>query len=134
MDLTAMVSASYVLVAGGIPLLVALFALSRRGARLGAITVQAGDDILGGLLFALIFPAGIIAGAGHYILQANTGYYGTPGDFRNSATFVGICWLFIDVVAPVLAVLGISLLGSAAYRRWRAHRRREAPASRESER
>src|ERR1700690_726427 len=121
-DFATLVNVAWLVSAGGGSLLVGLFALSWSGARIGPIDVRVSDSVFGGLLLAVVVPAAILGGFGIYILHARTGYYATPDDFRNSATFVGICWFFIDVVAPVLSLLGLAMLGSAALRRWHAHR------------
>ena len=119
----AVVAGWLVLIAGGL-LIVALSALSRRGDRVGSTGVRVSDGVLAGLGFLLEVPGGIVAGFGHYILDANTGAYGTLGDFRNSATFVDICWFFILVAAPASALVGTGLLASAAFRRGRSNRHR----------
>jgi hypothetical protein len=119
-DLGAAVSAAWLVLVGGMLLIFGLYGLSRRGAAAGPIRVRLGDDVLGGLVLALVFPAGIVAGFGHYILQANTGSYGTPDDFRNGGTFVNICWFFIVVVAPGFLLLGAAVLLRAL---WQALRR-----------
>jgi hypothetical protein len=131
-DLLTAVNAANLASAGGGLLLVGLFVLSRRGARLGSIEIRLSDHVFGGLLFALVVPLVIVAGFGPYILHANVGYYGTPDDFRNSATFVDICWFFIVAVAPAFVLLGLVMLGSAAFRRRRGNRRKEAPPGRRS--
>jgi hypothetical protein len=127
MDLGTAVAASWLVFVGGVLLLGALFPLTRRAIRFGTFRVQVREDVFLGVGLVLVPPAGLVAGFGHYILDANTGVYGTPGDFRNSAAFVNTCWFFVVVVAPAVALLGLALLASAAFRGWRAHRHPEAP-------
>jgi hypothetical protein len=115
------VSLAHFVIAGGVVAFLGLFALSRRTA-LGSAIPQAIDGILGALVFAVVIPAVIVAVAGGYILQANTGYYGTTGDFRNSEAFVNLCWFCIELVAPACVAVGIAILGSASIKVWRAHR------------
>ena len=117
-DLMTAVNVANLVSAGGGLLLVGLFVLSRGGARVGPIEIRLSDRVFGGLLFALVVPLVIVAGVGPYILHANTGYYGTPDDFRNSGTFVDICGFFIVAVAPAFALGGIITLGMAFFRHW----------------
>jgi hypothetical protein len=123
--LSNLVSGAFVAGVGGAVILFLLFALWKQGTRLGPMKARLSDDVLGGLLFAFVGLLMIVVGAGHYLLQANTGAYGTPDDFRNGAMFVDICWFAIVVVAPVVSILGFALLGSVAFRGWRTRRLRQ---------
>jgi hypothetical protein len=126
-DLVTVVNAANLASVSGILLLGGLFVLSRSGARVGSIEIRLSDYVFGSLLLALVVPLFIVAGVGPYILHANTGYYGRPDDFRNSAAFVNGCWFFVLGVAPTLSLLGLALLGLAAVRRWRGDRSQAPP-------
>jgi hypothetical protein len=119
---TAVNVANLVSAAGGL-LLVGVFVLSRIGARVGPIAVHVDELVWGGLLFAVVAPAVIVAGFGQYIVHANIGYYSSPDDYRNGAAFVNTCWFFIRVVAPAVSLVGFGFLGVAVFRRWRANHR-----------
>ena len=67
-------------------------------------------DVLGSLLIAVIGPVIIVSGSGHYILQAGTGYFQVPSDFRNSQEWVyGLYW-FMAIASALWA--GFCLLGT----------------------
>jgi len=119
------VFASSVVLVGAILLIFGLYGLSRRRTRFGPISVRVGDEVLGRLALALVFPSVLVSGFGNSILHANIWYWPTPDDFRNSTTFVNICWFFILPVAPSVSLLGFWLLGFGAFRRWQEHRRRK---------
>ena len=60
-------------------------------------------DVLGSLLMAVMGPVIIVSGSGHYILQAGTGYFQVPSDFRNSQEWVyGLYW-FMAIASPLWA-------------------------------
>ena len=124
-DLGSAVVAAWLVMLGAGALNFALFALSRHRTRIRTVEVRVGDDVLVGLGVLFLVPAAIVAGFGHYILEANTGSYGRPSDFRNSATLAGICWFFIRVVAPASILLGLGILARAVFRHWQTNRRRQ---------
>ena len=82
-DLGSAVVAAWLVMLGAGALNFALFALSRHRTRIRTVEVQVGDDVLVGLGVLFLVPAAIVAGFGHYILEANTGSYGRPSDFRS---------------------------------------------------
>jgi hypothetical protein len=67
-------------------------------------------DVFFSLLMAVIGPFTIVTGSGHYILQAGTGYFQVPSDFRNSQEWVyGLYW-FMAIASPLWA--GLCLIGT----------------------
>lgn len=103
-------------VASGIAMVafVALVVVSKT--HIGSVRFRPSDLALGGWFFAVVVPLLIIAGMGGYIEVANTGYYATPADYRNSPMFLNICWFFVTVVAPAISVIGFAMIGAAVLR------------------
>lgn len=100
----------------------ALFVLQKRGVRIGERRIQPSEptrDVLGSLLMALVGPVSIVSGAGHYILQAGTGYFQVPGDFRNSQAWVDWLYVFMAIAAPLWVVFCLAASASALMRRHR---------------
>ena len=96
------------------------FALQRRGVRIGGRRIQPSEptsDVLSGLLMALMGPVVVVSGAGHYILQAGTGSFQLPGDFRNSQAWVDALYVFMAIAAPVSFVFGLCASAQALLRR-----------------
>lgn len=82
-----------------------LVVVSRRTISLGrwSVRLTAADA---GLLAVFPFLAGLVCGAGNYILLASTGYW-TPGDFRASPWFIALNVVLIVAVVPVLAATAV---------------------------
>jgi len=109
----------------------ALWALSRRGARIGEIRIQPSEptrDVMLGLLMALMGPVIIVSGAGHYILQAGTGYFQVPSDFRNSQAWVDALYVFMAIAAPLSICFGLAMSADALKRRHRSQNERPVSA------
>jgi hypothetical protein len=108
-------------------LTLALFALQKRGVRIGGRRIQPSEptrDVLFGLLMALIGPIIIVSGAGHYILQAGTGYFQVPSDFRNSQAWVDGLYVFMAIAAPLSIAFGLVVSAGALMSRHRLQQAR----------
>jgi len=118
LNLNLVIAVGWLAMLGGMLLIMTLYWLTRRGTRMGPIAIRLSDGTLGGLICLIVAPGAILSGFPHYILDANTGAYGFPEDFRNSATFVDVCWGFIIFVAPAFALCGAVVLVTVPLRHW----------------